>query len=414
MTSLRAPCVMEASVAPAAARISRRDRTIDGVVVTLAIVAGTVYREPLAFMRPQLWAEDGPIFFVDGYTAGWAAILRPYAGYYELYQRVVAAICVHLPVATIATAFTVGNVLAQVGVGWLCVSRRVAAPRWVRVAMGAAVTLAPAQNEVFNKLVNSQWILALAPLVVLAYEPPRSRWQAAFDLVVVVLAGLSGPFSIVYVPVFAANAVLRRQAHAWGLFTANLACAIVQSLHVSYTKVAGAPASLVDYLRVANGAFGHTVAGSWGRPAPAGLATNVLLLAVAVILLVALATRAVSSRRWASLLILAAGLGVFGASLYSFRHDPIPLITNGDRYWYVPTVSLAWAALTSWSSAQPPWRQPLPLVLLVAMLAAFLQDPHSPPLSATNRNWSEASRCIGKTHPCVIPIDPGGWTFTVP
>jgi hypothetical protein len=387
---------------------------IDVVIVTFAILAGTVYREPLAYTQPQLWAEDGPIFFVESYLLGWSAVLHPYAGYYPLYQRLAAAVCVHLPIASVATAFAACNALAQLTVGWLCLSRRLLAPRWARVAMGAAVTLAPAQNEVFNKLVNSQWILALAPLVIMAYQAPRSRWQAGGDLLLVMLAGLSGPFSIIYVPVFGANALLRRDGHGWRLFAANLACAIVQSTEMSYSKPPGSPASLLTYLRVVNGVTGHALAGSWGRPAPAGLGVNLLLFALAVILVGTLARRAVAMRRWPSLLILMGGLAVLAATLYSFRHDPTPLIAHGDRYWYVPTVSLAWAALMLWNAAEPPRRQPLLLVLLLAMMAAFVQDPRSPPLAPPDPSWPEASRCIGKQHPCVVPINPPGWTFTIP
>ena len=388
---------------------------VDFAIVTIAIVTGTFYREPYAFMRPQFWAEDGTILFLQSYVDGWAAILRPYAGYFELYQRLVAAVVALLSVRLAPAGYLVGNVIAQLVVGWLCLSPRLPMPRWARIAAGAAVTLAPAQNEVFNTLINSQWILALAPLVVLAYDRPRTRGQAALDLVVVLLAGLSGPFSVIYLPLFLAKAVvLRSRWHAWSMFAANLACAFVQSRHMAYSRTEGAAVASVEHLRVVNGVFGHIVAGRWGRPAPESPTINGVLFCSVILFVAVLAYRACSAHRGAALLFLAAGVSVVAATLYAFRSNPTPLVTYGNRYWYIPTVTVVWTVLALWDHTRPALRQPGLTAVLLLATGSFLQDAQTATSASFDLNWPEASRCIGTQHPCVVPLNPPGWSFTIP
>jgi hypothetical protein len=400
--------------APRAVGPARRGRAADFALVTIAIVVGTFHREPFSLWNPQFWAEDATVLFADSWKLGPGAVLEPYAGYLLLYQRAFAEAASWLPVALAPAAYVAGNVLAQLLVGWMCLSERFPGPRWARIAAGAAVTLAPAENEVFNKLVNAQWILALAPLVVLAWSSPRSRLERAFDVAIVSVAGLSGPFSVLYLPLFVGFAALRRDRHAWLLLAADAACALVQARHMSYTRTPGDAVASIDHLRVVNGVFGHVVAGSFGRPAPEGTALTLALFALTLAALAALAWRAVALRRPAALVFLAAAVAVLGATLWAFRSLPGPLVEWGDRYWYVPTVATVWAVLAVWDDRSPARRQPVLVAFLVLAFASFLEDARSPHGAAVDLRWEEASRCIGRTHPCVIPVNPPGWSLTLP
>jgi hypothetical protein len=49
-------------------------------------------RRPETFLNPQLWAEDGPIFFVQADEFGASALAFPWAGYHNFLLRLIAAV----------------------------------------------------------------------------------------------------------------------------------------------------------------------------------------------------------------------------------------------------------------------------------------------------------------------------------
>ena len=59
-------------------------------------------------------------------------------------------------------------------------------------------------------------------------------------------------------------------------------------------------------------------------------------------------------------------------------------------------------------------RQPLLAGLLACGLVTFVRDGQQRvPSLRTDLDWKEQSRCIGRTHPCNIPISPD-WTLSIP
>lgn len=390
-------------------------RWADAMLVTGSILFGTFLREPLALTRPQLWAEDGAVFFVQSYLNGSSAILQPYAGYFHLYPRLIAQLSAALPLHLIPGAYVAGNVLAQLVVGWMCLSPRLTLNRWLKVAMGAAVSVAPAQNEVFNKLVNSQWILALTLLLVLAYREPTTPGEWLCDAGVALVAGLTGPFSLIFAPLFLLRIVTRR-ADGYGRTVAaiGLGCAVVQLLNISNPSTAGGFHWTWAYLRVVNGWMGHVFSGSLLRPAPPGVLPTLLLFTVTTVVIVALATRAWVTRNRPMGIFLVGGLAVLSVVLYKFRGQPEFLFSMGSRYFYIPTVTLVWSLLAAWQPGLRARQQPLLAAGLGLALFAFVQDHRSGGSANVALDWDEASRCIGKVHPCVVPINPPGWTLVVP
>src|SRR5262245_6238595 len=66
--------------------------------IGMALVLGIVFvRKPDAFLNPQLWAEDGSIFFAQQVVLGARAHLVPYAGTFNEVPRLVASAAALLP-----------------------------------------------------------------------------------------------------------------------------------------------------------------------------------------------------------------------------------------------------------------------------------------------------------------------------
>jgi hypothetical protein len=74
-------------------------------------------------------------------------------------------------------------------------------------------------------------------------------------------------------------------------------------------------------------------------------------------------------------------------------------------YLYVPAVTATWAI-----AALLPSRLSIAGLPLIASSATLWL---ARPWRLVDFHWSEASSCVGVTDPCVIPINPPGWTIVV-
>src|SRR4029077_15906641 len=62
-------------------------------------------RRPETFLNPQLWAEDGPIFFVQADEFGARALTFPWAGYHNFLLRLIAAVSSPLNARLVPAAY---------------------------------------------------------------------------------------------------------------------------------------------------------------------------------------------------------------------------------------------------------------------------------------------------------------------
>jgi hypothetical protein len=62
-------------------------------------------RRPETFLNPQLWAEDGPIFFVQADEFGARALIFPRAGYHNFLLRLIAAVSSPLNARLVPAAY---------------------------------------------------------------------------------------------------------------------------------------------------------------------------------------------------------------------------------------------------------------------------------------------------------------------
>jgi hypothetical protein len=62
-------------------------------------------RRPETFLNPQLWAEDGPIFFVQADEFGARALTFSWAGYHHFLLRLIAAVSSPLNAQLVPAAY---------------------------------------------------------------------------------------------------------------------------------------------------------------------------------------------------------------------------------------------------------------------------------------------------------------------
>lgn len=212
------------------------------LVLLYAALSILFFRRPSLFIAPQMFVEDGVIFFQQQWTLGWKAIFTPYSGYLHLIPRLTAWGASLLPVVLTPVIFLVVAILAVLATVLKAASPRVGFP--FPYACALVVLCLPNGDEITAFLTNVHWWAGVILLLVGISAAARTRGEWTRDFLAVVLTGLSGPWAVLCIPLFALRLWQRRTRSQAALFVALVVVAEVQ-LHFNQ---AGVPALTWDYL----------------------------------------------------------------------------------------------------------------------------------------------------------------------
>lgn len=378
----------------------------------LILLLGAYYRKPDAFLLPQLWAEDGSVFFRDAHELGFHSLLTPYAGYYHLAPRLIAwSGDQFVPTALIPRWYNLCALLALLGLGVKLASSRfqgLAPPPLL--ALG--VVLAPVYNEPFVNVTNMQWVLALYLVVYLAGRPAATLKERASDLFNVVVVGFSGLFIAFFLPLFWLRSWLHGKAfrqHPWERFVFVLTH-IVAGIQVAGMESARTPGESglwhVDTVRVFARTLALPIFGPGGDSLPESSSGLSFLLATTLVLLYAgLSMYCIRRTYWAPFATLWSGILVWIAVFISIRHNPGIIIGGGERYFFIQAMTLTWTLCM----LLPHLRVFAGGALCLLLVSFIVYSPAYRSPALPNLRWKRASTCVGVHYPCAIPIHPSGW-----
>ena len=132
---------------------------------------------PSLVLDAQFYADDGG-WYQAAYSQGpLRSLAHPAAGYFVMFQRLVASAASPLPTVAVPTVFNVvAIVVGAVGICYLLSSRMsVAIPSlWVRIAIALLVIALPNAYDTGANLTNTQWRLGLVALLVVFARPARA------------------------------------------------------------------------------------------------------------------------------------------------------------------------------------------------------------------------------------------------
>jgi hypothetical protein len=365
---------------------------------------------------PQFWAEDGTIFFRQNLCEGTAAIDKAYAGYYHLIPRLIANVAGWLS-PSFAPAIYVGAALALTAlVLYLVQSPRLPLPFAPMLAL--AVVLTPDSLETYGNLANLQWFLALGVIAIILSRPSPSKIRACLETFFVLLTGLTGPFVLMLLPVFAARLLLDwKNQIARDRTVALTAAAGIAALGQFYTMVHNPVATgispnfqrmdISDVSLVAAAIFNHTF-GMLLSGNSDNLSTLSWLgfIEIGVFLTIVLFSLRNSQLRFERLSLLYFGSVVLLASLYRFQDPLIKMVPldNGTRYFLLPTVVASWLMISAWPEPRIGVLAKIPLVLvLLSALAGFERSPF------INYHWPFWAKKLETGSKPKIPINPQSW-----
>ncbi|HUR60445.1 MAG TPA: hypothetical protein VM029_22170 [Opitutaceae bacterium] len=306
-------------------------------------------RKSWALHTPQLYAEDGSIFLAHDDEHGIRAWWDPYMGYLHLLPRMIAWFASH--VADVAWWPVIYNGLSfaiTAGLFARLASARVDLPG--KPWLAAAFAFVPHPGEVLFNITNLQWITAFFLLLQVIMKRPETMLARIVDLVIVFLVGLTGPFALVFLPLFAWRWWRARNSDTLAVLLVAGVCAGIQSSFILRSQIglleqpmASSPFMLAQVLGtrlIAWPLLGARIA----RALPGPLLT--LLGSVGLVAFLGWVLRP-HARRALRAPVVAALVMVLGVSMVRLRPDTWDSVdlVNGDRYFFIPRVLLAWLVI---------------------------------------------------------------------
>jgi hypothetical protein len=383
-------------------------------------------RKPDSFVNPQFWAEDGSLFFTQQIEHGARAHLIPYAGTFNEAPRIVASLGALLPYRHAPAFYNAAAVLALLALVLKLYSPRLglSVGRLGPLPFALAVVLVPhPRGEVFACLANVQWILALLLLLLVLQKSAATGFEAAGDALLVLVAGLTGPFIVFALPLLAWKLwrSFRFQPRGARLdlpaFGVAIGTATVQLWALLHSPL-GAPRPLPAAPDVWVRLVGHRLFGTLFlgpqvtyRLSPVFVAVTGFLVLGAILWAL---RRSPEAFERAALSLVFAG-AVVAAAFAKHAGAPGLLLpwANGSRYFFIPAVVLAWCLLLVLATSRGAPRLLASAALAAVLTSSVLTGFQSPPLE--DRRWeAHVERIGGAEREVSIPINPRGWKVHIP
>jgi len=380
----------------------------------VVIAAGLVLflRMPDRFLNAQLWAEDA-LFFTQALENGVHSLFMPYGGYQLLMPRLAEFVATQIPLERVPLFLN----LAALAIALTVVSRFLSARCHLpcKALLALAIVFVPRPEDIFLTIENVQWVMSLGLILLVLSDDPQTISERVYDGLAAVLSGLTGVFSVLFLPLFALRLWQRRNIASAILFGLLLATAATQVWFVAhapqlYAENAGASfdyglvpvvlgyqlvsrlffAEWMPYLSLFQlGVLGSIAAIYWG-------------------ILFFCRGKGVTDRLGRNALLLAFGIAL-AASLYRFKNVLFIFTTPEHiaRYFFPTQMLFIWLLLEETTASLA--RRTIAYILLFAFLFTSISLFRVAPL--WNYDWKKSVEQIRQGENVVVPINPPGWYF---
>lgn len=399
---------------PAALRPARAGHLVWLVIACAALLA---LRKPWALHTPQLWAEDGSIFLTQDEQMGLRAWFEPYNGYLHLLPRMIAWIArVSADVAWWPAIYNGLAYAINVALFARLASPRVQLP--AKAGLMLAFVLVVGTGEVLINVTNLQWVTAFFLLLQVFTARPETWFQRLGDVVILAVVGLNGPFALLFAPLLGWRAWRERNLDTLLAFAVVGTCAAVQGWLVTR---AGANLSLHAGTEPFRPLMALSIAGSrlvtWTVLGPWAVRTWPIWVhaAIAVGFIGALLawTLRRSPRRPVRAWLVTAFCIVTVACAYRVRADTWQddNLVNGDRYFYISRVLLAWLVVLEWNAGP---RSVAWTARVLCFAGVLTHIPYFILPAPPDYKWAEHCDPIRRGVPANIYTLPEGWWIEYP
>jgi hypothetical protein len=376
---------------------------------TMLLVATALFlRKSFLFFNPQFWAEDGVVFFHQMHEQGWKSFFITYAGYSHLAPRLIAAFSSLFDPLYAPALYFWSSAFLNLAAAASVFSKRLDLP--CRPLFALAFVLVPHTGEVWLTVTNLQWLFAPGILLLLMARDPETPLQWAFDLIMLTLVGLTGPFIVIWLPLFAWRIWKRRYSRAslWlGLIALVTAGIQVYGL-LQFKEPPPEGPILLDHLIRLPGMR------MWGslllKMSVAEKLSTVACVLMAVVGWSGASWLALTplDKRETRFTLLLAGLILMASAFLKSRHNlgHFDIIAAGDRYFYMPKLFMLWVFIFELASPAL-WRRSIAITFLCISFFVSTRNYRTSPWH--DLHWSSYSYDIRAGREVVVPINPPGW-----
>lgn len=388
-------------------------------------------RRPESLTYPQFWAEDGRVWYANAQNFGVGkSLFLTQDGYFQTLPRLVAGLSTFVPMQHAPLVFNLIAILIELLPVWLLASGRLDGlipSKKVRLLLIFLYLVLPNTGEIQGNLTNAQWFLALSACLILLAEGSRAWAWKIFDVFVVALSGLTGPFSIFLFPVAFFRWLKNRDTWALVLALVTLVAAFFQAMGIFILSTSSRLHTFPEvsarlFFAILNRqVFMGAIIGEKGY---LWILANVphyfwIFSALAVLSLI-LVLYAAWKAAFELKLFLFFALLVFVASLLTptVADKSIPawkvlsLSIAGARYWLIPM--LAFVGCVVWNLRPKNYKvlRVLAGVFLAAMSIGIIMDwKHPKYVDYDFQGSAQAFKALPKGESLTIPINPPGWNM---
>lgn len=402
------------------------------ILVFLTAFTIVVLRRPDAILNPQFWAEDGAIWYANAYNLGLIhSLFLPAAGYFSTISRIVAAFAQIFPFSWAPLFFNVIAIVIQVLPANLMVSSRfsVLIPDLkTRIFLSFLYLALPNSWEIHANLSTASWHLALLAFMVLVAPANNPVWRY-FDTGVVLLSGLSGPFSLLLTPIAALRWWLRREKRLLSLLLIISTCALIQTTCIVLTLQDSRSQTPLEatpelFVRILSGqVFLGALIGQRGYEwiiSPSGLyavLASVISMTGLIVIINALFKAPMELRFFiifASLNLGAALISPQASSNAIPQWQVLSLPGLGGRYWFIPMLAFVVVLVWMLGKSSSSWLRVFSMLALAIMAIGIVLDWRHPPFIDFNfKGHARQFEVSQKGTKITIAINPPPWSMTL-
>jgi hypothetical protein len=373
------------------------------ITLVFCLAIGLLFvRAPDALLAPQFWAEDANHYWLDQYERGFlTSLFRTYAGYVQVMPRLIAATASPLPYSMHPAAFVAAAALVT---GWTAATiAALPLPPLLAGLLGLCIVLV-APGEALANPTNLQWIMAAALPLIAATQAPSGAIARANQIGFVALSGLSGPFSVLMMPIWLWCVASGRR----GRFDLVIAGTALSVGLAELAFVLTTPQAAVGVPQGMRGVLWTLLPPALTEPFGFRGSLPAFMVVALVLGWAALSGQFRHHRR----ICLAFGLAVLLAAAWKFRlsTETHPAFGTGVRYLHLPETMVVFCAVTLL------FERMAALILGLAGCILFglnlSRTMVRTPFADFSREWSQNSALIGK-RALELPVSPS-WTVRIP
>lgn len=403
-------------------------------IIFLYVALLLIFKSPDILIRPQLFAEDGVIFFQQQYGHFYPILFKTYAGYLLFIPRSIAWLASLFPYSFAPTIYNTATLFIDTyAITYFATKSNFLASRWIIIT---ALLFAPTNGEMFGTLAYCQWFIQLVLFASVFYPLDHSKKHNKVVTYAVIMAvALTGPFSIfcsmigaVLYGLHAAMVYLRNRTplaimlhQYWSdidkrRFAIVILCGAIQAgcilLSARYTG-ATSQFSFPIFADLTLIGFQMHIFGIAILPE---FAAAVFLTILVLLVLIHLWQSSDARFLIIISMLLFATLQLAGVSSQKFFNTLVSIANfNGDRYYFFMKI-LFWILMNLLYEAlheNIAYRNPIPVFIAMIFIAILNRNALSRPI-LQDKHWQQAASILdSKSHYIEIPINPSPWKIVI-